>query len=136
MNAFNNDGIQCADGVYRINYLKYHNTSLEALRRLFAANPDLTPMHFHDIFQSVQTELHYDYEHYVPTPWEDPPDKRWRNCRNLSYLLLVLRVMNTTRSLDLPITRYLTKKELFSRYCPPSLKSRPLGDEDMETIDA
>ncbi len=109
MNYANSLGLEAGDGTIRHKFLIYHRRSLEAARRLFAANPELTPAHIIQLMQCATEILGYP----LPSSREEDTAKVLRRCNDLSYLLLMLQPVVNRYGFDLPVERYLTKKELF-----------------------
>ena len=120
----NRSGVEGPDGQHRINPLTFHRRSLEAARRFFEANPAVTVGHLLHIVDCCI--------HILPLPLapeaEDDPNKVLRKCRDLSYLLVMLRTLVWTNHFDVPVDRFLNRKELFGP--EPELES--LTDETQD----
>jgi hypothetical protein len=116
MDHWNSVGLEAGDGTTRHKFLTYHRMSLEAARRLFAVNPELTAGHLIMLMQYA-TELLGDP---LPSWREEDNAKLLRRCNDLSFLLLMLRQALREQHLAIPVERYLTKKELFGPRFDPS----------------
>lgn len=116
MDHWNSVGLEAGDGTIRHKFLIYHPTSLEAARRLFAVNPELTAGHIIQ-FMQYATELLGDP---LPSSREEDTSKVLRRCNDLSYLLVLLPRVVHEREFEIPVERYLTKKELFAPRFDPS----------------
>ncbi len=109
LDHFNSVGLEAGDGTTRHNFLTYHRRSLEAARRLFSVNPDLTAGHLIEVIQHATNLLCVP----LPSDREDDTAKVLRKCNDLSYLLLLLRRATKEGDIEIPVERYLSKKELF-----------------------
>jgi hypothetical protein len=98
--------------------------SLEAARRFFEVNPEVTVEHLTDIVDACIDTL----QEPLPSMREEDTHKHLRKCSNLSYLLLMLRqVIRECGWLEIPVARYLTRQELFGPHFDPD---RPEGADD------
>lgn len=110
LDACNRRLIPLFDGQFRTNCLTYHQRSLEAARRFFAANPGVTAADLTEIVNSCCEVL----EQPLPPLKVEDPFKHLRKARDLSYLLLQLRqVIKECPFTHGTITRFLSKQELF-----------------------
>jgi hypothetical protein len=109
MDHANSIGLEAGDGTIRHKFLIYHRRSLEAARRLFASNPELTAGHIIEVMQYATNLL----GSCLPSYREEDTVGVLRRCNDLSYLLVMLRQAAKQGDIDIPVARYLTKKELF-----------------------
>ena len=109
LEARNRGGITSADEVFRRGFLKYHSGSLEAARRFFEVNPDVSAGDVIGIV-GVCCEV---VEMPLPSEREEDTSKYLRKCSNLSYLLVALRQVMKESGFDIPVQTFLTKNELF-----------------------
>ncbi len=115
----NSEGVTTAYGTTHYHYLVYHRRSLEAARRFFQVNPRLTVEQLGEFICAFRDCL----THELRPQGEEDPYSIMRNCNDLSYLLIMLRHLRKRDEwlFDIPLERYLTKKELFGRQFNPSL---------------
>ena len=122
--ARNRSGVEGPDGLHRINPLTFHRRSLEAARRFFEANPAVTVGHLLHIVDCCIYILPLP----LPPEVEDDPNKVLRKCRDLSYLLVMLRKLVWTHHFEVSVDRFLNRKELFGP--GPELESPTIGAQD------
>lgn len=104
----NRVGLTTPDGVFRTGYIRFHSRSLEAARRFFSVNPAICVNDLIGIIAESRELL----QEPLPPPYEEDTKKHLRRSHDLSYLLQMLRAVLKEYG-DLPVERYLTKKELF-----------------------
>lgn len=116
MDHWNSVGLEAGDGTTRHKFLTYHRTSLEAARRLFVVNPELTAGHLIQLMQCATELLGLP----LPSSREEDSAKGLRRCNDLSYLLVLVPRVVQEQQFEIPVERYLSKKELFGPRFDPS----------------
>jgi len=115
MDALNERVITTPDGVARRGCLKFHPRSLEAARRFFCVNPQVSAGDIASIMANSLDIL----EEPLPSAREEDKNRHLRQCHNLSYLLQMLRPVLKECGPELPVDRYLSKAELFGKDFDP-----------------
>jgi len=115
MDALNERVITTPDGVARRGCLKYHSRSLEAARRFFCVNPEVSAGDIASIMANSLEVL----EEPPPSASEEDTNRHLRKCCNLSYLLQLLGPVLKECGPELPVDRYLSKAELFGKDFDP-----------------
>lgn len=115
IDALNERVITTPDGVARRGCLKYHSRSLEAARRFFCVNPEVSAGDIASIMANSLEVL----EEPPPSASEEDTNRHLRKCCNLSYLLQLLGPVLKEYGLELPVDRYLSKAELFGKDFDP-----------------
>ncbi len=111
MDALNKEPVRVWNETWRVNVIKYHPRSLEAARRLFAANPTFTVSQLSQFFHA---SIHLLENIEI---WKtDPSGRHLRRCWNLAYLLKQLKqVAEEWPHFPEPF-RFLSKGELFGTH--------------------